>query len=277
VADELTLGLAFMTGLAGAGHCWAMCGGLVGGLFLGCGRCAGARGHLGYHLGRVLGYTGIGALAAALGQALVLTGDVGQGQGVLYVLAGLAVAGAGAWSWFFPSPSGRGAGVRVKRLLAGDADVGNAARSPSPPAPAPRPTAGAASPAGFGGARPASRNPAFAPPGEGGKTWPDRLRPLLPAPSFLAAGLINALMPCALVYSLAVKAMTAPSVAQGAAWLFAFGLGTVPAMAAAGALAHGLGAQALVWLRRAAAVLVIALGIQAVLAGAEFFRVMGHL
>jgi uracil-DNA glycosylase family 4 len=40
--------------------------------------------------------------------------------------------------------------------------------SPSPPAPAPRPTAGFAQPAGSGGAKHASRNPAFAPPaGEG--------------------------------------------------------------------------------------------------------------
>jgi sulfite exporter TauE/SafE len=28
---ELTLVLAFLAGLAGAGHCWAMCGGLIAG------------------------------------------------------------------------------------------------------------------------------------------------------------------------------------------------------------------------------------------------------
>lgn len=210
MGGELTLGMAFLAGLAGAGHCWAMCGGLVGGLFLGCGRCAGVRGHAGYHLGRVLGYTSIGALAAFLGQAIVLTGGVGQGQGALYVVAGLAVTGMGIWLAFFPPP----------RLQGREPNIG---------------------------------------------------------PGLLFAGLLNALMPCALVYSLAVKAMTAPSVAHGAAWLFAFGLGTVPAMAAAGALAHWLGAQAMVWLRRAAALLVIALGIQAGWAGAEFFRVMGRL
>jgi sulfite exporter TauE/SafE len=66
------------------------------------------------------------------------------------------------------------------------------------------------------------------------------------------AGFLNGLMPCALVFSLTLKAATAPSVATGAAWLFVFGLGTVPAMALAGGLAHWLGAQALVWLRRAA-------------------------
>lgn len=237
---EVTLGLAFLSGLAGAGHCWAMCGGLVGGLFLGCGRCAGGWGHAGYHLGRVLGYSAIGALAVGVGQAVVLTGGVGQGQGVLYVLAGLAVTGIGAWVLFRPLPqagAGRGGGNAVTIPVISTMKWPRMTLSP-----APLPLAG-----------------------EGGKV------------PFLLAGLLNALMPCALVYSLAVKAMTAPSIAQGAAWLFAFGLGTVPAMAVAGALAHGLGVQSLVWLRRAGALLVIALGIQAIWAGAEFFRVMGHL
>jgi sulfite exporter TauE/SafE len=63
----------------------------------------------------------------------------------------------------------------------------------------------------------------------------------------------------------------------GAAWLFVFGLGTVPAMALAAVLAHWLGGQALLWLRRAAAVLIIALGLQAIVAGAKFFHVMLHL
>jgi sulfite exporter TauE/SafE len=98
-----------------------------------------------------------------------------------------------------------------------------------------------------------------------------------PTLKFGIAGFLNGLMPCALVFSLTLKAATAPSVATGAAWLFVFGLGTVPAMALAGGLAHWLGAQALVWLRRAAAVLVIGLGLQAIWAGYKFFQVMLHL
>lgn len=84
-------------------------------------------------------------------------------------------------------------------------------------------------------------------------------------------------MPCALVFSLTLKAATAPSVAHGAAWLLAFGLGTLPAMVLTGALGHWLGAQPLLWLRRIAGLALLALGIQAVFAGAEFFRVMRHL
>jgi hypothetical protein len=109
----------------------------------------------------------------------------------------------------------------------------------------------------------------------------------LPLPAFLAgksphwpwpvAGFLNGLMPCALVFSLTLKAATAPSIVTGAAWLFAFGLGTVPAMTLAALLAHWLGGQSLIWLRRAAGVLVIALGLQAIWAGARFFHVMLHL
>lgn len=204
---ELTLPLAFLAGLAGAGHCWTMCGGLASGLFLAGG---GQRiyPHLAYHAGRVLAYTLLGGLAAAIGREIVLTGGVGRAQGVLYVVAGALVVLAGA---------------RVA-----------------------------------GWARPLAWPQAWAWP------WP-------------VAGFFNGLMPCALVFSLTLKAATAPAIATGAAWLFVFGLGTVPAMLVAGVLAHWLGAQALVWLRRAAGLLVMALGLQAVLDGAEFFRVMQHL
>jgi len=205
---ELTLPLAFLAGLAGAGHCWAMCGGLVGGSFLAGGGGQRLYPHLAYHGGRVLAYTLLGALAAALGQAIVLTGGAGRAQGVLYFVAGVLVLLAGA---------------RVAGWL-----------------PLPASLAGASPP------------------------WP-------------LAGFLNGLMPCALVFSLTLKAATAPSIAAGAAWLFAFGLGTVPAMLLAGVLAHWLGGQSRIWLRRAAGLLVMALGLQAVLAGAKFFHVMLHL
>lgn len=229
---ELTLSLAFLAGLSGAGHCWAMCGGLAGGAFLA--RAGPERRpwpHLGYHAGRVLAYTLLGALAAALGQAVVLTGGVGRAQGLLYVVAGLAVILAGLKVMaFLPFPrAGEGRGE------AGERDACRA-RAPIP-------------------------SPAC---GRRRRSWP-------------VAGFLNGLMPCSLVFSLTLKAATAPSVAQGAAWLFAFGLGTVPAMLLAGLLAHWLGAQARVWLRRGAGLLVLVLGVQAVLAGAEFFRVMLHL
>lgn len=229
VDAELTLTLAFLAGLAGAGHCWSMCGGFAGGWFLaGAGKPAWFP-HLAYHGGRVLAYTLIGALAAALGQAVVLTGGVGRVQGGFYIVAGCLVLLAGA----------RVAGFSLfrRREKAGER---NAYCSVSAPA-------------------------IFLP-------LPQQRRSLWPL-----AGFLNGLMPCALVFSLALKAASAPSVATGAAWLFAFGLGTVPAMAVAAVLAHGLGCASLRGLRLAAALLVMALGLQAMWAGVKFFHVMLHL
>jgi sulfite exporter TauE/SafE len=246
MGDELTLPLAFMTGLAGAGHCWTMCGGLVGGLFVGRGCAGGAcqsggamlQPHLGYHAGRVLAYTLLGALASGIGQAIVLTGGVGLAQAVLYIVAGGLVVLSGARVADVPSP----ALPRTPPPLAGE---------------------------GLG-----EREAVLAPLGRVNRlaNVVSRVRQVYPI-----AGFLNGLMPCALVFSLTLKAATAPSVATGAAWLFVFGLGTVPAMALAGGLAHWLGAQALRWLRRAAGVLVIGLGLQAIWAGYKFFQVMLHL
>jgi sulfite exporter TauE/SafE len=217
---EPTLVLAFLAGLAGAGHCWAMCGGIAGGAFLACaGPPRRVWPHLGYHAGRVLAYTLLGGLAAGIGQAIVLTGGVGRAQGILYGVAGLLVILAG---------------LKVMGLPVVPSDM-------------------------------TSRLPRRVPAcGGRGAAWP-------------LSGFLNGLMPCALVFSLTLKAATAPSIVQGAGWLFAFGLGTVPAMLLASVLAHWLGGRSHLWLRRGAGLLVVVLGLQAVLAGAEFFRVMLHL
>lgn len=223
--SELTLSLAFLAGIAGAGHCLTMCGGLIGCTGMACGRRwagSGWRAHLDYHLGRILAYSVLGGLAAALGNAIVLAGPFGLVQGVLYVVAGLAVIGVGLASL----------GFRFWQIKRPDGHTGRLC---------------------FGS---------------------PRRKPVVGA---LLAGALNGLMPCALVFSLALKAATAASVMQGAAWLLVFGLGTLPAMALTGALGHWLGAQPLRWLRRVAGLALLALGIQAVLAGAEFFRVMRHL
>jgi sulfite exporter TauE/SafE len=246
MGNELTLGLAFLAGIAGAGHCLSMCGGLIGGAGMACGRPwlgAGWRAHVDYHLGRILAYGALGGLAAALGNALVLTGNTGLVQGVLYVIAGLAVIGVGLVSLGFrkalkhslfiiPAQAGIQSNQWTSILDSG-----------------------------------LRRND---------ETTTSTQAIFAKAGAFLT-GALNGLMPCALVFSLTLKAATAPSVAHGAAWLLAFGLGTLPAMVLTGALGHWLGAQPLLWLRRIAGLALLALGVQAVLAGAEFFRVMRHL
>ena len=251
---EPTLVLAFLAGLAGAGHCWTMCGGIAGGAFLACaGPSRRAWPHLGYHAGRILAYTLLGGLAAGIGQAIVLTGGVGRVQGGLYVVAGVLMVWAGLRVMgFLPLPragEGRGEGEENPRNLSGTLT------------PIPSDETSSQSTRRVGDARQTASYPAC---GRGGKNWP-------------LAGFFNGLMPCALVFSLTLKAATASSVIQGAGWLFAFGLGTVPAMLLASVLAHWLGGQSRLWLRRGAGLLVVVLGLRAVLAGAEFFRVMLYL
>jgi len=226
---ELTLSLAFLAGLAGAGHCWAMCGGLAGGLFLKDsppGSPLIATPHLAYHAGRILAYTLLGALAATLGQAIVLAGGMGRAQGLFYMLAGVLVMGVGAWrAGLLPRSWGAWLDQRWHACPAG---------------------------------------------GNGACLRRD-------ARSYGLAGFANGLMPCSLVFSLTLKAATAPGIATGAAWLFAFGLGTVPAMALAALAAHWLGTRAQPWLYRGAGLVVLYLGLDAVWAGAKFFHVMLHL
>ena len=88
------------------------------------------------------------------------------------------------------------------------------------------------------------------------------LRPLLrqPGPAGrITLGLVWGLMPCALVYSVLPLALFAGGPWQGAAVMFAFGLGTLPNLTAAGLLltrARRFLARAT--LRRAAAALLVA-------------------
>ena len=86
---------AFMTGILGSGHCLGMCGSLVCGYFIraraaGDGRLNIAP-YLAYHGARITVYGMVGLIAAALGAALVSTGQIGLAQGVLQILAGLIV------------------------------------------------------------------------------------------------------------------------------------------------------------------------------------------
>lgn len=106
----------------------------------------------------------------------------------------------------------------------------------------------------------------------GGVLW-RRLEPLgrhlLPIHSPLQAiglGFVWAWIPCGLVYSVLIFAVSAGGAAQGALLMLAFGLGTLPNLLGMGMLA---GAAARfsdrVWIRRLAGALVLAFGFYAVL------------
>lgn len=90
--SQLDLTFAFMTGIAGSGHCLGMCGALVSAFFRKFGaRHPGPMPYFVYHAARVGVYVFIGVLAAALGAALVSTGAFGAAQGILQILAGVVV------------------------------------------------------------------------------------------------------------------------------------------------------------------------------------------
>ena len=70
------LGLSFMAGLAGSGHCLGMCGGILAALAVtGPAVSAGQRFrlNLAYHIGRIITYTLLGLLAGAASQAALFT------------------------------------------------------------------------------------------------------------------------------------------------------------------------------------------------------------
>ena len=89
-----------------------------------------------------------------------------------------------------------------------------------------------------------------------------RMLPIDSTPRALGAGLAWGWVPCGLVYGMLVLAAASASPAQGALVMAAFGLGTLPNL-----LAAGLAAQRLLrlrrapWVRRAAGVAILALGV----------------
>lgn len=88
----IDLGLAFMTGILGSGHCVGMCGSLVSAFFVRLGEAGRSPlPAIAYHAARIFVYVLAGVLAAALGVALISTGIIGKAQGVLQIVAGLVV------------------------------------------------------------------------------------------------------------------------------------------------------------------------------------------
>lgn len=91
MTGDLTLPLAFATGLFGALHCLGMCSGIAGGFFVRYGQRTPAPPVLLFHATRILVYGVLGMAGAVLGRVLVQTGLFGKGQGVLMMTAGLLI------------------------------------------------------------------------------------------------------------------------------------------------------------------------------------------
>ena len=220
---ELTLTMAFATGLFGAGHCLGMCGGLAGGYFLQRGQPATLLTQLGYHASRLAVYSFLGLGGAWAGRVLAQSGLVGKGQGLMMMATGLLILGLG-----------------LRLALNG--------RLRERPAPA------------------QSRAVRLEPRVVSRRPW---------AP--LVMGTLNGLVPCSLVFSVAIKAATLSNPGQAALFMFVFGLGTLPMMvavtwagAASGAWVSGLFA-------RLAGGLVVLMGLWTLYEGFVFFDIMRGL
>lgn len=100
--------------------------------------------------------------------------------------------------------------------------------------------------------------------------WRQRLAPLL-------AGLANGLVPCSLVFSVALRATATADPLQAGLLMLFFGLGTLPAMGAVTALSGYIGCRAHGIAQRLAGIAVITLGAWTVYEGAIFYQVMSGL
>lgn len=116
-----TLALAFLTGLLGGAHCIGMCGGFV--------MVSSAAGHRPwlFHVGRLVSYALLGALAAAAGSLLDLGGAAARFQlrhlvaGTLMLAFGLAFLGLLPRRWLEPGTGIATAAIAGARRIAGPA------------------------------------------------------------------------------------------------------------------------------------------------------------
>ena len=93
----------------------------------------------------------------------------------------------------------------------------------------------------------------------------------------LMAGTLNGMMPCTLIFAMAIKATTADSPLEGGLLLLIFGVGTLPSMLFVSLAFGKLGAKVRGWLLKGAALIVIVMGGSTVYQGGRFFHIMRGL
>ena len=224
---ELTLPLAFATGVFGALHCLGMCSGIAGGFFV---RYAHeAASVLQYQVTRILVYGLLGVAGAVLGKVLVQTGIVGKGQGLLMMAAGTIIFVIGLHMLDLLPGLGRERHGRCKTA-------------------------------------PGTQNVAF----------PTKLPPYRPWMPILA-GAVNGMIPCSLVFSIAIKATATANPLRAGLLMLAFGLGTLPTMGLVGLTGMVIGRNARGVFAKLTGLAVVALGVWTLYDGWVFFDVMRGL
>lgn len=84
---------------------------------------------------------------------------------------------------------------------------------------------------------------------------------------WVALGMLNGLLPCGMVYLAVVSAVAMGSAANGAAYMFFFGLGTIPAMMAVGFFKHWFSPVVRTKMRRLTPILMAVAGVWLVARG----------
>lgn len=93
----------------------------------------------------------------------------------------------------------------------------------------------------------------------------------------LTGGLLNGLVPCSLLFSVAMPAAATADPLRAGGLMLVFGLGTLPTMATVSIIGGGLGGFVQGWWRILAAASVIAMGIWTAWEGWVFFDIMRGL
>ncbi|MEJ2621737.1 MAG: sulfite exporter TauE/SafE family protein [Candidatus Thiodiazotropha sp.] len=219
---ELTLGVAFLTGILGSFHCLGMCSGINGGYFIHFAPRLRFSQLLTFHALRITVYSLLGIAGAVVGQVLVQSGIVGKAQGLLMILAGGLVIFLGL----------NLLGVPFDRLVKREAPIAKVSL--------------------------ASLNK---------KTTTQTV----------IAGLLNGLVPCSLVFSVAVKAVSTADPLYAGLLMLSFGAGTLPSMVTVSLLGSFVGRTFRDSLARIAGVVVVFLGLWTVYEGVVFYDIMRGL
>ncbi len=215
-------GLAFMTGLAGAFHCLGMCGTFAGGYFIGHGWKQKVAPQFLYHTARIFTYMILGMGGALAGRVLAQAGIVGKSQGILMIIAGIAIMLTGVWlSGLLPWHKNKSCNNQCKA-------------------------------AHFQNFRQ-------------GKYLP------------LLAGMMNGLVPCSLVFSVAIKTLVMENVLDAGLIMLFFGLGTLPIMLLISVSGAILGEKVRGLLIPLTGLLVILMGAWTLYEGIIFYDIMRGL
>ncbi len=95
--------------------------------------------------------------------------------------------------------------------------------------------------------------------------------------SWFMVGLFNGLLPCGLVYAGLALSLTSGNIALSAAMMFAFGLGTIPAMTLVPVVLKSASPKARGWVLKAAALLLIIMGAFTMIRGSAMMHGMMHM